>query len=646
MNSIEGTVARTESLSNEVSFFITYLDASNRLDRFRAVKDAFEHPPRRGESFAAIGHVAQSESAGVGFVAKKGHIIPPHTAAALRQLLAGQPQFSFLSNADIRSLEAASFDELTSWLGTNEVDRLVACGVSESAAGALCLQWQAYLEELRLMDETLGMKVSPRNLRTLVDMWPDASERVKANPYCLAPLVEWHRLDAKGRSASIAEDDVRRLRGAVTAAYFQDGTRYRWFFEKDELLSRLVSLVLERRLAEIAIEDSLQVQNLTLTRGKVDVYQDHAGMRLSNAAARHLSLRSARGARFTVASPRRRFHASSEAVADAPDAFHVFPSHRWAKATKASDWATWGDLFAEASDAKPRSRQTAVIHGTDGIDFCALLRILSRVSADRFTLMGAAHQAHPNSVMGCAVGPTRLKCWKAAGAEKAISSIPIPTREALIDEALFLYRTHELDGPTLILCQSAEDADELNKKLHLERVDYLKQQKQQFVQVQISRGQHATIGDPVRWNSSHLHLGANAGMTGQISKVFVTPEGIPGQARDYFLFTVGVDERNEVFVPASERKALELGYASTINDWHSDIWDCVIIVLEDWKSGKSCVDLAIGISTEKVICVFVGEEIPAEYFNEDERVEPEDNLEDSSNDTLGKEGKRTISVAS
>lgn len=175
--------------------------------------------PVRGESWCVDGayefhpqHGRQLKATRCQFVVPRGRL--------LVRYLARSKSFPGIGEAIAKKL----YDEFGETLGeallAGNVQRLSKV-VSPASADVLVAGWRARQSEMELVSYLDLHGFEPRLADKLIQCWgPAAKATLEANPYLLLAVAGWSRVDAEARKIGIANDDQRRLVGAVEAALY------------------------------------------------------------------------------------------------------------------------------------------------------------------------------------------------------------------------------------------------------------------------------------------------------------------------------------------------------------------------------------------------------------------------------------------
>lgn len=175
--------------------------------------------PVRGESWCVDGayefhpqHGRQLKAIRCQFVVPRGRL--------LVRYLARSKSFPGIGEATAKKLYGEFGETLGEALLTGDVQRLSKV-VSPAAADVLIAGWRARQSEMELVSYLDQHGFEPRLADKLIQCWgPAAKAILEANPYLLLAVAGWSRVDAEARKIGIANDDQRRLVGAVEAALY------------------------------------------------------------------------------------------------------------------------------------------------------------------------------------------------------------------------------------------------------------------------------------------------------------------------------------------------------------------------------------------------------------------------------------------
>ncbi len=175
--------------------------------------------PVRGESWCVDGayefhpqHGRQLKATRCQFVVPRGRL--------LVRYLARSKSFPGIGEATAKKLYDAFGETLGEALLAGDVQRLSKV-VSQAAANVLIAGWRARQNEMELVSYLDLHGFEPRLADKLIQCWGDlAKATLEANPYLLLAVAGWSRVDAEARKIGIANDDQRRLVGAVEAALY------------------------------------------------------------------------------------------------------------------------------------------------------------------------------------------------------------------------------------------------------------------------------------------------------------------------------------------------------------------------------------------------------------------------------------------
>jgi len=245
--------------------------------RVRVCKASYKvltRTPQPGECWNISGWETKVENFKSFITVEKCHIVNLPAAAYVERLLIKHPAFRglYFGKAKAQKLiREFGAENLVQTLNAGKADHIAEV-VSSQIAEAVVKAWQSLLNEIATAEFLMEHNFEPDLAKKIIKVCrTDTVERLKQNPFGLIAFRGlhknlWNAIDATGRKLGIANDDPRRLVGAVEHVLYErlsDGHTACPVTECINLVSRTLN---NRSLALPAIQCALDRKAICTTQ--------------------------------------------------------------------------------------------------------------------------------------------------------------------------------------------------------------------------------------------------------------------------------------------------------------------------------------------------------------------------------------------
>lgn len=190
-----------------------------RMIRVLAPYSTISRVPVSGEVWRVEGVYESHPDYGRQLRATCCHFVIPRGRLLVRYLSRSKT-FPGVGEATALKLYNEFGEALDEVLFSGDLERLSNV-VSPSVAEVLVAGWRARKNEMELISFLDRHGFEPRLADKLIQCWGDAAKAtLEANPYLLLAVAGWGRVDTEARKIGVADNDPRRLIGAVEAALY------------------------------------------------------------------------------------------------------------------------------------------------------------------------------------------------------------------------------------------------------------------------------------------------------------------------------------------------------------------------------------------------------------------------------------------
>lgn len=194
-------------------------DEAGQRIRVVAPYSTISRVPVRGETWRVDGAFESHPQYGRQLKATRCQFVVPRGRLLVRYLSRSK-SFPGIGEATAAKLYAEFGETLAEVLISGDMERLSKV-VSRAVADVLVAGWRARQSEMELIAFLDRHGFEPRLADKLIQCWGEAAKAtIEANPYLLLAVAGWGRVDMEARKLGVADDDRRRMVGAVEAALY------------------------------------------------------------------------------------------------------------------------------------------------------------------------------------------------------------------------------------------------------------------------------------------------------------------------------------------------------------------------------------------------------------------------------------------
>jgi exodeoxyribonuclease V alpha subunit len=258
MTAAEGTttnfrlsVSRIVSVAPNGGAIFGGMTADEKPLRVLAGAHVLARLPVKGEAWYVEGEVRQHVQYGMQLHATTCRPEVPR-GRLIARYLCDHPQFAGIGKGKANELWQRFGDRLASTIAAGDSASLEEV-LTATTAARLIQVWSERLHETELIEHLDAHGIEWRLVVRLLRVWGNAARAMlDANPYHLLAFTGWPIVDAAARKLGVAEDDERRLVGAVEAALYARLLQSHTLTDRLTLVAR-VKRLLGRQSAEHAI---------------------------------------------------------------------------------------------------------------------------------------------------------------------------------------------------------------------------------------------------------------------------------------------------------------------------------------------------------------------------------------------------------
>jgi hypothetical protein len=503
-NKYSGSVTRIHSRGPGGGFIASLAeDVGGALIRVVARYDVAHEQPEIGDAIVVEGVPEDHPTYGLQFRASTFSRVRPTGAAAVN-LLARHPEFAFIGARRAASIgrQLKRGAKLEGW--EPEVTSLTKARIPVDLIAKCLAVWTAYVQQLELAALVPRLGVATDAVQRLGKLWADPASHILANPYCLAGIADWPRIEQAGIEATAAgAEHPARLPAACVEVFFRRGRRQWWVMPREAHKRALERLLGSSSLAGQAQEAGLRQNALHAFRG--DLVQDPGAAAITSALL--AAVRKPSGAlqlarvQLIVLDGLCASEGLRQVAALHPNALHIVPSAAppgFAYPHVSVAQATRGI----AEEHKEAALATVVIHLSDALEPHVLNLLLNgNVVAETVAIVLTGHSGSHDFADSAFVPMVASKSFRTTyltlPSEERVHAEAVPTHADVCpqgvtvsrinasnwleakDEALGAYReaTELRLHRTVIICEKEAVCRIINQELHNEFVEAKRQAK-------------------------------------------------------------------------------------------------------------------------------------------------------------------------